>query len=104
MFYSHNVEASKFRLFTTLVSTLLDGKEEYKGLVDGVIKEAHSYCAGMKSIYSIEKENAPIVLFLSQADSSYFQVLENKSLNKEDYEHVFEILSESKIEEWTNVY
>lgn len=104
MFYSHNVEASKFNLFTTLVSTLLNGKDEYKSFVDGVIEEAHNYSVGMKSIYNIDKDNAPIVIYLSQADSPFFKEVESKYLKQEDYKHVYDILSETKVEEWTNAY
>lgn len=96
MFYSHDVEASRFHLFATYISTVLNGRDEYRNLVDAILEETHSYSSGQKNIYKINKAYAPLVIYLNQADSSFFDALESKCIKREDYKHVYEILSECK--------
>ncbi|MGI4887295.1 MAG: hypothetical protein ACRYFR_20245 [Janthinobacterium lividum] len=104
MFYSHSIADSKFSLFTTVVSTFLNGRSEYKELVDGVIEEAHNYVLGKKNIYDISRENASIVIFLSQADTDFFKNINSECIVKQDYEHVYEVLNKNNVEEWTLAY
>ncbi|MBT9392965.1 hypothetical protein KLP40_07310 [Hymenobacter sp. NST-14] len=104
MFYSHSVEASKFDLFTSLLSTLLKGKYEYKNFVDAIFEETHNYANGRKNIYNINKENAPIVVFLNQNDSEFFKEIEVNQIKHQDYEHVYQLLNKSISKEWIGAF
>jgi hypothetical protein len=97
MFYSHTVEDSKFNLFTSLLSAVAEGKQEYASYVNGVIKEAHSFLTGEKTMLDLDKDTFSIVVYLSENDADFLKQIETDSIKREDYIHIREVLKQDNI-------
>lgn len=100
MFYSHSVEDSKFNLFTSLISTLIDGKNEYKNFVDCVIQDSADLVNNHKTMYELSRDTFPIAVYLADQDPDFFKAIDakGKEVGVDEYRHVYEILRKENVQ------
>ena len=92
MLHSHSIEESRFSSFALFLSYLVDGVDKYKGAVDKVLLDAHDLATGEKDIYSVDRSNYPITVYLKDSDPKFFKDLNLQMIKRSDYQKVLSII------------
>lgn len=92
MLYSHSIEESRFSSFALFLSYLIDGVDKYRSVVDKVLADAHDLATGKKDVYSVDRANYPLTVYLKNSDPNFFKSLDTRSLQKSDYQTVLSII------------
>ncbi|GEO05614.1 hypothetical protein AAE02nite_32780 [Adhaeribacter aerolatus] len=96
MYYSHTIEDNKIGLFTSFVKSLIEGRQEYKPVVNNVIEEAHALALGNKTLFNIDRDSYPIVVLLEENDPDFFKTVDSNKADEGVYQKVLNILTEQK--------
>lgn len=97
MYFAHNVENSRIDLFKILINRSIEGYEGYKEEIASVIQDAQEYISGKKNIYTIRKEDLPIISFLTDGDTEILSEIKSDNLDKSDFEKILSILNRKKM-------
>ena len=97
MYFAHNVENSRIDLFKILINRSIEGYDGYKEEIASVIQDAQDYISGKKDIYTINKENLPIISFLTDGNTDILSKMKSRNLDKSDFEKILSILNHKEI-------
>lgn len=92
MIHSHSSEDLKFNLFSYFLTELISGNEKYRKSVNQVLLDTKNLVQGNTDIFSIDRDNYPIIMFLSNSKKAYFDDLNTNRLDIGVYKDVYKML------------
>lgn len=92
MYYSHSLEDDQFNYFASFLNHAINGEIKYKEIVLPIIDEAHKLAIGTLTVYSVDRNNFPIIMHLIDNDLSFIKEINTENITEADYKHVLEIL------------
>lgn len=91
----NNIERNNLTLFSALLERLVNGSADYKTIIDKILLETRELINEEKNLYSIDRDNFEIILFLQQNASDIIKV--KSSFNKEDYKEIIKMLNQNQM-------
>lgn len=96
MYYSHSFHDETLDFFASFLREIIAGKNNYKHLVEPIIKDTHQYVLGEKDIYSINRSGFTIIVFLSKAAGDYFKKINPSNVSTDDYNYILDVISSQR--------
>ncbi|WP_282016497.1 hypothetical protein [Marinifilum flexuosum] len=90
----NNIERDNLTLFSAFLERLVSTNSEYKLIIDAIIMEARLLINNEKDLYSIDRDNFDIILYLEENASELIQSKTN--FDQEDYKALFEMINQNK--------
>ena len=99
LLYSHSLEEQKFFSFTLFLKSILNGDKDsiYKRIVANVLSEAKDYLAKRKDIYSLDRDNFQITIFLASNAKNTLDQINIENINDHDYQALLDSLESRPI-------
>lgn len=94
MFFSHDPEIEKLENFQSYLLSIVEGRESFKDLVDGVLTESKKLAQGDTDHYQIDRDNFFVITFLAGKLAAFLKELNTEALANTDYEKVLTKLKE----------
>lgn len=93
MIHSRSIQSQKINLFASLLEFVIDGRQQYESLVLPVINDAYELSNGLKTYYTIDRNEFPVIVHLVKRDREYFKNLDMSNLKQDNYIHINSLLS-----------
>jgi hypothetical protein len=90
MLRSKSIAQNNIELFQFFIQETLSGNDNYRSMVENLLEETKDLTIGEKSIYNINRENFPIIVFLSERLPDFFRGIDIRMLKQKDYELILE--------------
>lgn len=94
LLYSHSLEDQKFFSFILFLKSILNGDKDsiYNQVVKNVLSEAKEYLAKRKDIYSLDRNNFQITIYLANNAKNTLNKINIEHVKKEDYQELISSL------------
>ena len=66
MYFAQSIEEHRIEVFKILLFRTLDGYDGYRDEISKVVVDAIDLLRGKKSLYTIDKERYPLIVFLNE--------------------------------------
>lgn len=93
MHRSISMANDKSELLQLFIQQILKGDKSYAKSVNNVIIDTHDLVTGKKDIYTINRVNFPIVIYLSENFSDVFKNLDVDNISNHHYQKLIDILN-----------
>ena len=98
MYFTQSIEEHRIEVFKLLLFRTIEGYDGYKKEISKVVIDAVDLSRGAKSLYTIDKERYPLIVYLKEKGSNFLeQINDPKNLSKEDCLKLLSVF-ESKID------
>ena len=86
MYFAQSIEEHRIEVFKILLFRTLDGYDGYRDEISKVVVDAIDLLRGKKSLYTIDKERYPLIVFLNEKGFVFLEDIEDpKNLSNKDY-------------------
>ena len=92
MYFAQSIEEHRIEVFKILLFRTLDGYDGYRDEISKVVVDAIDLLRGKKSLYTIDKERYPLVVFLNEKGFVFLEDIEDpKNLSNKDYYNLLSV-------------
>lgn len=98
MIFSHSVEENKFTSFALFLNQLLDGQSKYKSEIDDVLSEVIALAKGTKTLFQVDRDKLPIILYLKNSDPEFFSDIDIQEITNDVYKKTLSSIEDKKSE------
>lgn len=92
MYFAQSIEEHRIEVFKILLFRTLDGYDGYRDEISKVVVDAIDLLRGKKSLYTIDKERYPLIVFLNEKGFVFLEDIEDpKNLSNKDYYNLLSV-------------
>ena len=92
MYFAQSIEEHRIEVFKILLFRTLDGYDGYRDEISKVVVDAIDLLRGKKSLYTIDKERYPLIVFLNEKGFVILEDIEDpKNLSNKDYYNLLSV-------------
>lgn len=91
----NNIERNSLILFSAFLERLVTNNVDYKSIIDSILFETKELINNEKDLYSIDRDNFEIIIFLQQNASELIR--SKTSFDHEDYKALVEMLNQNHL-------
>ena len=92
MYFAQSIEEHRIEVFKILLFRTLDGYDGYRDEISKVVVDAIDLLRGKKSLYTIDKERYPLIVFLNEKGFVFLEDIEHpKNLSNKDYYNLLSV-------------
>lgn len=93
MLKSHSNQVQVFDHYASFLRNILEGHDNYKALIQPVIRDTKSLVEKQMDYFSIDRNGFEVIVYLAKRAPNFFSELNTENVSNEDYAHILQLIT-----------
>lgn len=92
MYFAQSINEHRIEIFRILLMRTIEGYDGYRNDIIKVISEVKDLISGSKDLYTIDKDQYPLIIYLKENGEKYLDTIDITNMGKEEFNQILSIL------------
>lgn len=93
MLMSHSAHEQIFDYYASFLRNILEGRDNYKPLIQPIIKDAKSLAEKELDYFSIDRNGFDVIVYLANKEPNFFISLNTDNVSNAEYAHILDLIT-----------